>query len=173
MEMKWSCRLRRVLIVLFGCISVSVLAAACFLARLAKDDHLRQTVGLPLTLEAPPRIVRAGRPLDFAAVGVYDLRKDDGFWVISQKGGSLVAASTFCTHDGCTLSYNPRQHRFACPCCGSHYDESGINIKGPAEKPLPRFLLEVEGDSLLVNTSVEFDKSGWTDPGASLHPASR
>lgn len=172
--MKWTSRVRGVLVLLLGCVAVSALLPACYLACYWADAaRFRQTMGLPLTLKAPPRIVRAGPMLDFAAVGVYDLRKQDGFWLILQPGGSLIAASTFCTHDGCTLNHDRREKRFTCPCCGSQYDETGVNIKGPADKPLPRFRLEAEEDSLLVNTSVVFDQSDWKDPGASVHLPSR
>lgn len=51
-----------------------------------------------------------------------------------------------CTHLGCTLSWNPADRTWDCPCHGSRYDEDGNLLRGPALKPL-KGLTEAKQDS--------------------------
>ena len=51
-----------------------------------------------------------------------------------------------CTHLGCTLSWNPADRTWDCPCHGSRYDEEGNLLRGPALKPLEG-LTEAKQDS--------------------------
>ncbi len=43
-----------------------------------------------------------------------------------------------CTHLGCTLSYNPADHTWDCPCHGSRYSEDGTLLSGPACRSLKK-----------------------------------
>ena len=63
---------------------------------------------------------------------------------------SIVAYSTLCQHMGCPVVYQPALREFVCPCHQSRYDPErlGSIIQGVAMLPLPRVLLEVNGDSV-------------------------
>ena len=50
------------------------------------------------------------------------------------------ALSLLCTHLGCLVTVN--EERIACPCHGSEFDLQGNVLKGPADRPLRRFLVE-------------------------------
>jgi len=53
-----------------------------------------------------------------------------------------------CTHLGCTVAVTPGE--LVCPCHGSVFDRRGNVLKGPADRPLPRYPVEEKGDRLLV-----------------------
>lgn len=48
--------------------------------------------------------------------------------------GMLTPTLHRCTHLGCGLHYNRREHSWDCPCHGSRYDKAGHILDGPAKK---------------------------------------
>jgi cytochrome b6-f complex iron-sulfur subunit len=61
---------------------------------------------------------------------------------------------TYCTHLGCTPLWLDAEQKFKCPCHGSGFSKEGINLEGPAPRPLERYAIRVAEDGLL-----EVDKS--------------
>ncbi len=70
--------------------------------------------------------------------------------VINRPDQGYVALSRVCTHLGCLVDYQKDKKRFLCPCHAGVYDLSGNVISGPPPRPLPRFPLRVEGDSIII-----------------------
>ncbi len=64
--------------------------------------------------------------------------------------GSFVALTSICTHEACTVAYQPSQNRFVCPCHGSIYNINGSVIQGPAPAPLNRYSVSIENNILTV-----------------------
>ncbi len=61
----------------------------------------------------------------------------------------LVAFSQSCTHLSCAVVPKVAEGVFFCPCHDGYFDlRSGKNIAGPPPRPLPRILLEIEGDDV-------------------------
>jgi Rieske Fe-S protein len=58
--------------------------------------------------------------------------------------GEFVAYSAVCTHQGCTVSYEPGSGNLACPCHGGVFDPAnGAEvISGPPPRPLPEVPIE-------------------------------
>jgi Rieske Fe-S protein len=81
------------------------------------------------------RSVNAGLVSHYAADGVYDRFRDQGFFVI-RKGDKLFALSAFCTHRKCKLTAEP-DRSFYCKCHGSTFDPGGHVSEGPATRDLP------------------------------------
>jgi len=67
---------------------------------------------------------------------------------VMREGSSIIALSLVCTHLGCTVSVTPEG--MVCPCHGSRFDRSGTVLAGPAERPLPRLIVEQDGATLVV-----------------------
>ena len=71
-------------------------------------------------------------------------------WVRREESGVVAALLLRCTHRGCQP--DPVGDRLVCPCHGSEFDTSGEVLTGPAERPLTRYEVEVEGDFWIVQT---------------------
>lgn len=87
-------------------------------------------------LEAPGGVLRVVTP----GHGPVYLRRTEE--------GALVAFSGVCTHQGCTVA--PSRHGFRCPCHASTFDLEGRPQGGPAQAPLRRFEVKVEGRSAVL-----------------------
>jgi thiosulfate dehydrogenase [quinone] large subunit len=58
--------------------------------------------------------------------------------LVRLPSGEMVAYSAVCTHQGCTVGYDPRRRLLVCPCHGSTFDPArGARVlSGPATRPL-------------------------------------
>ncbi|MGC9352864.1 MAG: ubiquinol-cytochrome c reductase iron-sulfur subunit [Mariniphaga sp.] len=56
--------------------------------------------------------------------------------VIRTGENTYVALSKICTHEKCTVGYNPSTNQLSCPCHGSVYAISGEVINGTAPNSL-------------------------------------
>lgn len=60
-------------------------------------------------------------------------------------GEDVLAYSSTCTHQGCTVAWNAEDMTFDCPCHGSRFAAAdGEPIEGPATAPLPAVEVVVE-----------------------------
>ena len=81
------------------------------------------------------REINAGAVGQYAADGLYDKFRDQGFFVV-RKGEKLFAISSSCTHRRCKLTAESNRS-FYCPCHGSKFDPNGKVTTGPARRDLP------------------------------------
>lgn len=64
--------------------------------------------------------------------------------LVRMQDGRFSLLSAKCTHNGCTVDYNPEAGRLICPCHGSVFRfEDGAVTGGPAEDPLPMLKVKV------------------------------
>ncbi len=63
---------------------------------------------------------------------------------------SISAFNPTCTHKKCLVKWAPELNGFRCKCHGSRYDENGVNIGGPAPRPLTRYPSTVEADHVII-----------------------
>jgi cytochrome b6-f complex iron-sulfur subunit len=108
----------------------------------------------------------ASRPDGFTSVGSLKDLEQAGFiqdktfaagplLVVQDPGdkAKLIAVNSTCTHKGCTVDWNSASKEFACPCHGSKFKPDGSVANGPADKPLAKFTVKAEGDSVLVKAA--------------------
>ncbi len=71
------------------------------------------------------------------------------------REAELRALSTRCTHAACTVAWQSDGDTeiLKCPCHGSRFDTAGQVLNGPAELPLARYAVRVEGDDAIVTLS--------------------
>lgn len=63
-------------------------------------------------------------------------------FIVFKDEEQLWAVSRNCTHLGCRLNYIEKEKHLECPCHQSRFSMQGAVIRGPAEKPLPRYQVE-------------------------------
>jgi cytochrome b6-f complex iron-sulfur subunit len=68
--------------------------------------------------------------------------------VIYNRDGEITAYSLVCTHLGCTVEADGLE--FSCPCHGSRFDQNGLRLEGPAQKPLQKLRVEISENNTLT-----------------------
>lgn len=125
----------------------------------------------PNVLYEPPQEFKAGFPAEYAVDAVDTRYKaSHGVWIVREAGGFYVL-STVCTHLGCTPNYLSAEEKFKCPCHGSGFVKTGVNVEGPAPRPLERFKVTMAEDGQILidkNTKYQQEKGQWGLPGSYL-----
>jgi len=107
---------------------------------------------IPQVLYEPPSKFKIGKPDDFPE-GITFLPEHRLF--IFRKRENFHTVSAVCTHLYCIVDWKPNQKEFYCSCHGSIFSQDGINLTGPAPKPLPWYPLSLAPDGNLVVDSNE------------------
>ncbi|HEX7066549.1 MAG TPA: ubiquinol-cytochrome c reductase iron-sulfur subunit [Bacillales bacterium] len=86
--------------------------------------------------------------------GWYKFDQKKEAFVFKTDDGEIIALSPVCTHLGCLVHWSPEPpypNRFQCPCHGSRFTKTGVNIAGlPATAPLHVYEVKKEGDNILL-----------------------
>jgi thiosulfate dehydrogenase [quinone] large subunit len=69
-------------------------------------------------------------------------------YLLHPSGGTFVALSAVCTHQGCTVQYDGSG--FQCPCHGATYDAKGQVTGGPAPAPLQEIPVKVVNGNVVT-----------------------
>ena len=106
-----------------------------------------------------PKWARA-RPILLPLAKLKKLHEIGGSIVLKIKGSPLLlvrdseksirAFNPTCTHEKCRVRYLHKKQRLGCKCHKSEFDLDGINLSGPAPRPLTTYKTELSGDRLLV-----------------------
>lgn len=78
-----------------------------------------------------------------SAVSLESMFLEHPIFLIRQNDGTLAALSAECTHRGCTVKKEPTLLR--CPCHDSGFDLQGNVLNGPADAPLHRYQVIMQG----------------------------
>ncbi|MDP6385699.1 MAG: ubiquinol-cytochrome c reductase iron-sulfur subunit [Planctomycetota bacterium] len=125
----------------------------------------------PNVLYEPPQQFKAGFPNEYAVDAVDTRYKaSHGVWIVRESTGFYVL-STVCTHLGCTPNWLSAEEKFKCPCHGSGFVKTGVNVEGPAPRPLERYKISLASDGQLLidkNTKFQEEKGQWAMADAYL-----
>ena len=129
-----------------------------------------------VTTELPSRL-KVGLPLNYPP-GYVETRYQQryGVWIIHavyQGQPQIYALRTACTHLGCITIWNETERKFKCPCHGSGFQSNGINLEGPAPRPLERVAIALADDGQLeIDRSRIFQEElgGWRDRASYVLP---
>ena len=99
-------------------------------------------------------LVRVGNANDVSPgkMRVFDVTGTDVN--VANVDGQLHAFDDKCTHMGCSLARGTLEGATViCPCHGSKFDvTSGTVLRGPATRPVRSRLVQIEDESLLVES---------------------
>jgi cytochrome b6-f complex iron-sulfur subunit len=70
--------------------------------------------------------------------------------VLQAPDEQLFAFSAKCTHEGCTITYQPGQSVLWCPCHDGRFDMSGRVLSGPPPQPLLKYEARRQPDGGIV-----------------------
>ena len=80
---------------------------------------------------------------------------DDPCILIRTASDEFVAYSQKCTHLSCAVYFAREKNRIECPCHEGYFSvKDGSVLQGPPPRPLPRVLLQREGDEVIA-TGIE------------------
>ncbi len=71
--------------------------------------------------------------------------------VVVNLSGNFIAVAQSCTHNGCSVGYNPGSNNFVCPCHGGTFDTSGKVTSGPPPAPLKTYTVVKTGNILTIS----------------------
>jgi cytochrome b6-f complex iron-sulfur subunit len=124
----------------------------------------------PRTIIEPPTRYKIGYPFQYTPGVSERLKKQFRIWII-REANRLYVIEAKCTHLGCTPNWLASEGKFKCPCHGSGFTPDGINIEGPAPRPMERFKVSLDPDGqIVVDAGVRFrgERGEWDRPGAFL-----
>jgi cytochrome b6-f complex iron-sulfur subunit len=70
--------------------------------------------------------------------------------IVLQNDNDLLAFSAKCTHEGCTVTYQPAQSVIWCPCHDGRFDLHGRVLSGPPPQPLPKYAVNRQADGTIL-----------------------
>jgi len=111
---------------------------------------------VPTVLYEPPARFTIGDPGRFPPGSVTFL-EDRRLFLFNGPDG-FYTVSSVCTHLGCNVKRTAAG--FECPCHGSHFDENGRVVRGPAPAPLAWYGLSLSPRGELI---VDLDRAVGPD----------
>jgi nitrite reductase/ring-hydroxylating ferredoxin subunit len=96
-------------------------------------------------------VARSGElPAGAAKIFAYPTPADPCI-LVRTAAGEFAAFSQKCTHLSCAVYYSRASGHLECPCHqGVFAAEDGAALAGPPRRPLPRVILERQGDQLIA-----------------------
>ncbi len=93
------------------------------------------------------QMVSAGKAADFAEWQTKVIAAAGSPVLVVRLPQGFRAFSAICTHLGCVVQWDEKQHQIVCPCHGGSFDTTGRVLAGPPPRPLAPFdVVVVDGE---------------------------
>jgi nitrite reductase/ring-hydroxylating ferredoxin subunit len=97
------------------------------------------------------RIARVSEVVPGGVLAFHYPTLEDPCLLLRRPDGQFVAYSQVCTHLSCAVIYRSDDDVLFCPCHqGAFSSTEGRPIAGPPQRPLPRILIERDGEDLVA-----------------------
>jgi Rieske Fe-S protein len=83
--------------------------------------------------------------------GWREVLSSQSVYVTRGADGQLKVLSAICPHLGCSVSWQPGQGEFVCPCHGGRFAADGKHISGPPPRGMDSLPHEIQEGKLLVH----------------------
>lgn len=83
------------------------------------------------------------------------------FYLVRMGDGGIIALSLACTHLGCSITWDPEENKFLCPCHASHFNIEGEVLSPPAPRPLDYYPVIIEDGLVKVDTGRPLKRSAF------------
>lgn len=83
--------------------------------------------------------------------GWREVESAQSVYVSKSASGELVVLSAICPHLGCSVSWQPGQDKFVCPCHGGEFKADGAHILGPPPRAMDRLPTQQVNGKLQVH----------------------
>mgnify|MGYP005837586057 CR=1 FL=1 len=130
---------------------------------------------MPNAALQPTRRFKVGSPAEYPPDRVETrYQSTHGVWIVHGRhrgARAIYALDAACTHLGCMTLWRENEGKFKCPCHGSAFTLEGLNVEGPAPRPLVRLGIRLAEDGQLeVDRSQVFrgELGQWDDPRSYL-----
>ncbi len=97
-------------------------------------------------------VIEAGA-VDSFPTGTVTEFKDGRFYLVRSYDGGFLAVYRRCPHLGCIVNWEAEEEQFYCPCHASSFDIHGNFENAPVSRALDTFNIQIENDTILVDTS--------------------
>ena len=74
-------------------------------------------------------------------------------WIRRTENNDFIAFAINCTHLGCPVRWEKTAELFMCPCHGGVYYSDGTVAGGPPPKPLTRYEIRINHDTVQIKTA--------------------
>ena len=140
---------------------IKLKAKANYPAAKAEDFSIEDGKGVFYEAEAKSYIVHmtAEMPWLLQGASLNEILTSEYIVKDPKDGTYWLAIYQRCVHLGCKFNFKTDCRSFKCPCHGSHYNVDGEWLSGPAPRSNDRFLIDVSGDTVVVDTGKLNDKT--------------
>lgn len=114
----------------------------------------------PKKTDAANNLKSVGNVQDIPVNSVIPFRNGK-FYLVRMNDGGFIALSLFCTHLGCSITWNPEEKKFLCPCHASQFNIEGEVLSPPAPRPLDYYPVIIEDGLVKVNTGRRLKRSAF------------